>query len=323
MFSSVFTLAALLNNVSARCSEESCDGRSEVSADCFTKFGECEDSKIAEIACISPFICGTSCCPSWTKPCKPYLEFANIAEFLAPLPSADKLKDYFWKGDLKALTKLATNCSGCCNYDGLIAFFFNADAFFGINSRVFDDNFILYFLQRFYYFLDLILDNPTIKVYNNNLYCIKTQKMFDLLCIPEPYASLNFGTPAEALKLFNSVIENPVINSVLDSFIKVLLIQISLANKRCVTQSSRLSEFNTYTSYISLLNAYLLKTAEISNRNVTNVETYGLSQVTFCYIYFPYTTTTGPNPNYQVQLLNVNTSQYVGPKTYRFLQSKY
>lgn len=323
MFSSVFTLATLLKNVSARCSEESGDCRSEVSVDCFTKFGECEESKIADIVHISPFVCGTGCCPTWNKPCKPYLEFANIAEFLAPLPSANKLKDYFWKGDLKALTKLATNCSGCCDYDALIAFFFNADAFFGLGSRVFDDNYILYFLQRFYYFLDLVLDNPAIKVYNNNLYCIKSQKIFDLLCIPEPYSDLTFGTPGEATKLFNSIIENPVIHCVLDSFIKVMLIQISNANKRCITQCSKLGEFNTYTSYIALLNASLLKTTEISHRNVGNVESYGLSQVPFHFVYFPYANSTGPNPNYQVALLNVNNSQYISPKTYRFLQSKY
>ncbi|ELA42274.1 uncharacterized protein VICG_00674 [Vittaforma corneae ATCC 50505] len=326
-------LFTLLESVQSKCNEP-CDCDSSFTScstevceqdclkACYTKFdGDCK--KYKSIIDVRPFICFDDCCPSLKDCCKPYLEFANIAEFVAKIPNAKKLKKMYIKNDVKGLIKFASQCDGCENYDALNAFYYNADSHSGIYSLKFDSNFILFFLQRFYYYLDLIVDSSTIKISHTALMCAKTNKCYDLLCPPCTYTDLTFGSESNALKLFNSILGNTAIHDIVIIFIRILLYQIHITVSRCAEQNNKLGGFSTYSLYAELLQQYLVKTKDLNVANTLYVENFGSSQVNFFYIWFPFENNTATGIVGAANLLNVPSATYTNSETFRFLNSDY
>lgn len=325
-------LFTLFESVQSRCNV-SCDCESEVSCstttceddclkDCYAKFAS-DCKKYKSIVDVKPFICFDDCCPSLKDCCKPYLEFANVAEFVAKIPNAKKLKKMFVKNDTKGLIKFASQCDGCENYDALNAFYYNADSHSGIFNLKFDSNFILFFLQRFYYYLDLIIDASTVKVSNTSVMCMKTNKCYDLLCPPCTYTDLTFGSEANALKLFNSIIGNAVIHDVVIIFVRILLYQIHITVSRCSEQNNKLGGFSTYSLYAELLQQYLIKTKDLTVANTLYVENFGASQTSFFFVWFPFANTTATGTVGAANLLNVPSATYTNPETFDYLNSDY
>lgn len=300
-------------------SSESCSV--ECNTGSFSKF-DCDDSfkKLAEI---QSFIC-SGVCPT-AKACKPYLEFANIAVFMTKIPNAKKLKKLYYKCDINGLLKYASSCGGVESYDALSAFFYNADSRSGISCLKFDSNYILFFLQRFYYFLDLISDNLG-SVSNNNLVCNKTNKPFDLLCPPCTYTNLNFGIDSHALSLFNTIIGNAVISDLVVAFVRILLYQLHQAACRCAEQHCDPSAFTTFGLYIDLLRNYLLKTSELSAVNALYVQNFGTSQASqdlFCWLpYNDISATTNLLTGMAALGVISPPEQYINAGTYNYLNRR-
>lgn len=244
-----------------------------------------EDPKaLSQLVNLLPFI--SSYTSSSSRHFLPYVEFANIAEFYVPIPDKARLWPLFQSVDICTLVKLACKLACFENYDAFNAFFYNADSLSGICTREFDDNYILWFLIRFLYFLDLIqCDNPC-KFRDNLLWSCDWVTQIDLLAVPAKYANITFGTRANALRLFNKIITDTVLTKYLVQFIICLVKQLEKV-EACHASCFKLPPFTTLTTYIFLLRSYLLRTAAISEFNYKIKLEFLLESKVFAFIEIP------------------------------------
>lgn len=266
---------------------------------------------------ITPMLCFSGGCPVTKDSCRPYLEFANVAVFIAKIPNGKKLMKLYNRGDIKGLSKFASQCGGCENYDVMSAFYYNADSRIGACNLTFDTNFIVWFLQRFYYYLDTILTQPDVCVSNTSI-VTGGGRPIDLLCPPCTYTNLSFGSDANATALFNSIIGNSAIASNVTTFIQILLFQIQSANNACSSKSSGLGGNSTFSLYVDLLRQYLGKTNYLLGINADYTQKYAAQFTKGGFVWVPYPGKPG-SPN-GAALVNVPPT-YFNDNTWTFLNS--
>lgn len=266
-------------------SEQGCCGSFD---SCSEPFDRCSiwNAESKSISEIKPMLCFLGGCPSLKNCCQPYLEFGNVTAFLAKIPNAKKLNKLYQKNDVKAVAKLAADCRECDNYDALTAFYYNFDSQSGVCNYKFDSNFILFFLQRFYYFLDLQSGTkPAVQITPHAITNCGNGKPIDLLCPPCTYTNLNFGNEENALHIFNTIIGNAVISDLVSNFISILLSQVQSAVRKCFGKRGALND-TTFSLYADLLQKYLVKTASLVNANTEYVEQF-IKQPQIAFVFLP------------------------------------
>jgi len=267
----------------------------------------CDDKKKRmSIVMPRPIVCLDKC--PRINTCIPYLEFTNVVEFCVTLPQIKRVEPLFWKCDIKALEALASKADCFQNYDALNAFYFNADCYSGVITRQFSSNFILFFLTRFFYYLQLVYIDHLVFVNGCELVYIANKKHVDLLCIPCQFNNTTFGSEANALRIFNLIISDTTITKIVSDFICILLKQICIANAHCTQKCGSTESFNTFFVYITVLQAYLNKTKEIVFFNLQQKIDFITPQLQFSFIVFPYLTTTGPTSIKAFQLVPVHVA---------------
>lgn len=250
-----------------------------------------------------PMVC-LETCPRLNT-CCPYLEFTHIVEFCVSIPNIKKTHPLFMKCDIKALECLASKADCFQNYDALNAFYYNADCHSGVITRQFSSNFILFFLTRFFYYLQLVYIDGVAFVNGNELVYLANKRHIDLLCIPSHFNNTTFGTEANALRIFNIIISDTTITKVVSDFINVLLKQICIANSSSTQKHGSVESFNTFFVYITVLQSYLAKTKEITLFNLQQKIDFLAPQIQFTFILFPYLTTDSPAPTKAFKLVPV------------------
>lgn len=328
-------LFLLLKYAQSKC-DVSCDcsdDRSSISYCSDSRESDCRDDFFRKIhqegrrhkllTEVPSFVSINGRCPSF-KSCKPHLEFANIAVFLSRIPNMKKLGKLYKKDDIRALARLAAQSDGMDHYDALNAFYYNADSHSGIRDLRFDSNFILFFLQRFLYFLDILADNKSVKICNRSLTCMSTNRVYDILSPPCTYTNLTFDTDSRAMELFNSIIGNTAIHETVSGFIRILLHLVKDAVCRCNDQQKKLETFTTYSLYADLLQDYLKRSEEIVVSNTRYVEEFGTTnQTAFFFIWFPFAGVIPPSTApAQAILFLVPTTPYTNATAFDYLNSE-
>lgn len=243
-----------------------------------------------------------------TNTCCPYLQFTHVVQFCVSIPSSKRIHPLFLRCDIKALECLASKADCFQNYDALNAFYFNADCHSGVITRQFSSDFILFFLTRFFYYLQLAHIDSVAFVNGNELVYINNKKCIDLLCIPNHFNNTTFGTEANALRIFNIIISDTTITRVVSDFISVLLKQICVANSNNIQRCGSVESFNTFFVYITVLQAYLTKTKEITLFNLQQKIDFLTPQLQFSFILFPYLTSTGAAPTKAFEVIPINVA---------------
>jgi len=249
-------------------------------------------------------------CPSKKRKCTPYIEFTRIVEFFIVIPGAPKLFSFIESNDIKSLERLASKSSCSQNYDAMSAFFYAADSFLGLKTHHFSYDFILFFLTRFYYFLNIChIDN--VAVFNGvDLVYIENRKPVDLLDIPSVYNNATFGTEANACHIFNTIITDTTITKIVLDFILVISAQITIAVGKCTPGFCPPSKnFTTYDTYVALLTAYLNATAELTSVNLLQKIEFIKPQTQFAFIVLPFLAT--PNASTKsFYVLDLDATKY-------------
>lgn len=286
--------------------------------------------KLSEKFVITPFVNDSKSFATLNGCCKPYSEFDLVTEFMAVIPNAKKIAPLYKAGDKKALLKIATSAETTENYDAYNALFYNADVRINTPELKFDNNFIQFFLVRFYYYLDLIAVYPNLQSRSNTLIDSKTGKTFSLLNPPAPFDEITFGCHTTALKLFNTIIGNTAINTTVKDFIRILLCQVNISFINSVEKYSKNTAFNTYVIYAALLKQCLLMTNAVVVANTQYIEAYGANTMSIPFYYVPYMRTAGAiaaNPTNKNStaafLVAVDGTRYVDAATYDFLNRAY
>jgi len=286
--------------------------------------GKCEN-KCKKIIDIGQFIC---CCDRKAPVFNcvlPYLEFANAAQFLVKIPNARRLLTLITKGSVGELEKIASRAECFRNYEAHNAIFYNADAASGLQTRRFDTNFILFFLNRFQYYLNITFIEKLAIVGGNDLVCPKTKKHFDLLCLPPQYANITYGSDANAARIFNTIISDTTITKDVTDFIDVLIGQIEVCaklnttrngNLRMCTDSTGNLEIsclnNTYNVYMALLTGYLEVTRGIVSNNLQQKINFISPQKQFAFVMYV-------TPSSSIPPSNVFSIFALDPSTYMTL----
>jgi hypothetical protein len=274
-------LLTFANKIATSCNKDWSDS-SSFDSDCSHIFnvGRCysgdysrnfkSKESIKQLAYLAPFIC-TDNMPSYRN-FLPHIEFANIADFYATMPDNKEISELFKSNSISCLVKLASKVEKFEHYDAYNALFYNADALGGLCKREFDSNYILWFLARFYYFLELFnCKNPCI-MRENVLLAPDQETIVDLLNLPSEWHNVNFGCQENALRLFNSIISDTIVNPYLVKFILILIkqletVEITKTGKK-IKDHIDSSRFTTFTAYYMLLRGSLMRTMDVSSLNL-------------------------------------------------------
>lgn len=259
-------------------------------------------------------------CPTPRRKCEPYLEFNRIVEFYLTIPNSPKLISFLENKDIKSLERLASKSGSTSNYDAYSAFFYDADSFMALRQGKFSTDFINYFLTRFYYFLNLAyIEN--IATYNGmDLILNATKKPVDFLDIPSQYANATFGTDVNAARIFNLIISDTTITTIVIDFINILRKQIACSvGKCCPSLGASHKRLTTYELYVNLLVAYLTSTSEITAVNLTQKIDFLAPQHQFAFVVVPYLASTSATTK-SALLFDVDVQTHMTlPNTARFV----
>lgn len=282
----------------------------------------CNKGDLNNVVYPSNFISLLSC-PTKKRRCTPYLEFTRIVDFLLVIPSAHKLFPLLEKHDLRSLERIASRSNCGQNYDAFNSFFYFADSYLGLQTRNFSYDFILFFLTRFYYFLNLVhVEN--LAVFNGiDIIFIADKKCVNFLDIPAFYNNATFGTESNSCDIFNAIITDTTITKIVLDFIVVLTAQISKAIAKCnpdfVIANPVLKRFTTYEAYAYILLRYLGATADLTSINLTQKIDFITPQKQFAFIVLPYlSTASATTKSYNIFDVNV-PAHFVDSNTARFV----
>jgi len=198
------------------------------------------------------------------NPRAPYFEFNNFVASLQTfhlLSSLERghLAREFKKEELKAELKSIKN------FDALTPLLYNADVIEGSFKNIFDSNFIMYFVQRYYYYLEKKgycgkegeknqKDNKCYFEDDSNFGCHEV----DLLNIPESYTNNVYNE--NVCEVFKQILTDQRYYKVLLKFIELLKHQIEEVTKSKKNEEERIlahAELTTYRGYVEALNASL------------------------------------------------------------------
>jgi hypothetical protein len=169
--------------------------------------------------------------------------------------------------NLLGLVKSASNCYE--EYDSLIQQFYFNDVTNGIATLNFDINFILYFLNRFQYYLSLVYCNNLANVAGGNILSLRDSCPINLLCIPPKFANATYGSIDETLRIFNTIITETTITEFVVRFCQILLFQIREAIcPNFPNKDVEKLKLNTYILYSGILSQMIQRTAGIANTNL-------------------------------------------------------
>lgn len=272
-----------------------------------SKICRIEDSDDNNIARVKHFICLDQDFSEISKTCKPHLEFSNVVEFMAKIPYSKDLLRSLRNRDLKTLLKMASKSKEIKDYDAYNAFFYNADSYLGALENVFDTNYIAFFLKTFYYFIDHIFVEKTAVILNGSLVHKISGRPIDLLCIPDCFSNLVFGSEIDSTNIFNLILADTAITDFLVTFINLLLSQINSSKS---VENNRLKDHNTLGLYIDVLKTYLTKTKLIAERNFNVKYEFLNNSTNFMFAYIPFSNGNPSNDPNDVGIINLSPPLY-------------
>ncbi len=167
--------------------------------------------------------------------------------------------------------------------------------------------------------MQLVFIDNTACVYGIELIYTGNKKAVDLLDLPSQFNNLTFGTEANTLRLFNLIISDTTITKRVVDFINVLRKQVNFAADRCCPVTSNVQSINYYMLYVNLLQAYLVKTIEITAFNLSQKIDFITPYTQYPFMLFPYLsgTSTSTKSFLTYPLL---ASSFTTDNTARFIQ---
>ena len=134
-----------------------------------------------------------------------------------------------------------------------------------------DKNFVLFFLNRFEYFLSLIVVHGSGKCprFSDKCELIDEHKnVIDFLKIPAKYAYRKYEGKESVL--LNQIISTSSIRGVVERFICILLKQVEEAAHHSDKQCAEDKEFTSFDAYVKVMKVILNEIKEITNINYCN-----------------------------------------------------
>lgn len=215
-------------------------------------------------SCILPFI--SNVCPT---PCRPYVEFNYVAVFLVSISGVADPKALYESRDLKLQKDAICETRSFANYDGLNTYFYNSDVNNGLacDKLVFDIQFMTYFLNRFEYFLSILIKdgaiNPNVTLTAESITPEGSTDPVNLLVIPSAFVN-DYESVTVVTAIFNTIINDTLSTETVVAFINILLIQVIKAHEACESENG---DYNTSENYFDTLKGCLTRTLEIVSAN--------------------------------------------------------
>ncbi|KAI4292525.1 hypothetical protein PAPHI01_1799 [Pancytospora philotis] len=248
-----------------------------------------------------------------------YYEFMDFPAFYLAVPLTHARRDLLKFATLskcdgaertRICDKIFADCCSYKNYDNLRPYLYNLDVLDALAKNKYDTNFMTYFLNVYYNYIDVYLAtfSPNARVFYNAQTGFLSNSEAPLSFVA-PVTNYHFDERVLG-EIFNKIVSfmpNSTFNIL---FVRMLLFQFDEYVRNCACIDGK-GELSTYEAYIITYNAVLVHLLAQLERAVATVEGYKPNFLAaFAAVPFRYTTTAAPTavPTNQTTFVLIDTA---------------